>query len=353
LLMYAKNVFERVYIVLINDPGLEEGKPSWKILSELLRLLPSKDADLVMGPNIGEDAAILRLGDGFLVVHADPITTATSMIGWLAVHVSANDIAVRGVRPRWFVPVIMMPSGIEIDTVRKIFSDMGEALRTIGGVVIGGHTEISPDLSRPIIAMTAIGYTRNRVIMTRDARPGDKVLVIGHIGGEGAAVIASDFEKLLLSRGIDKRIIDEARRYVREISVVEKALRIKDYVNTMHDPTEGGVLQALREIALASGNDIIVDRNNFRVDNVVKIITESLGLDPLKLLSSGTLVATVPPKNLDKVVEILTEIGEKFSIVGDVVPGNGRLVLRGQGCETVIEDDIVDEIYKVWKNNLF
>ncbi len=352
--MYVRSVFGGEHIVLMpSNPGLEEGKPPWRILSELLSLLPSRDVDLVMGPSIGEDAAILRLGDGFLVVHADPITTATSMIGWLAVHVSANDIAVRGVRPRWFVPVVMMPSGIDTDTMRKIFSDMGEALRTIGGTVIGGHTEISPELSRPIIAMTAIGYTRSRVIMTRDAQPGDKILVIGHIGGEGAAVIASDFGKLLLSRGIDKRIINEARKYIKKISVVEKALKIKDYVNAMHDPTEGGVLQALREIALASGNDIIVDRNSFQVDDIVKIISEALGLDPLKLLSSGTLIATVPRKNLDKVMEILDEMGEKFSVVGDVVPGNGRLILRDHRRETVISEDIIDEIYKVWKNNLF
>jgi len=336
-----------------NKDFLSEGKLPWRLLSELLELLPSEDADLVMGPRIGEDAAVIRLKDGFLVAHADPITTAATMIGWLAVHVSANDIAVRGVKPRWFIPVVMIPAKTSIETMKKIFMDMAKALRSIGGIVIGGHTEVSPDLSHPIISMTAIGYTRGRVIFTRDAEPGDKVIVIGPIGGEGAAVIATDFEKILINRGVEPSTIVNARRYIEEISVVNKALRIKDYVNAMHDPTEGGVLQALREIALASGNDIIADKRKFPIDDTVERIAGALGLDPLKLLSSGALIATAPQRYLGKIESILLDLGEKYSVVGEVVEGKGKLVLVDDEGETIIDNDIVDEIYMVWKNNLF
>ncbi len=336
-----------------NKDYLSEGKLPWRLLSELLELLPSEDADLVMGPRIGEDAAVIRLRDGFLVAHADPITTAATMIGWLAVHVSANDIAVRGVKPRWFIPIVMIPTKTSTETTKKIFMDMAKALRSIEGIVIGGHTEVSPDLSHPIISMTAIGYTRGRVIFTRDAEPGDKVIVIGPIGGEGAAVIATDFEKILIDRGVEPSIIMEARRYIEKISVVDKALRIKDYVNAMHDPTEGGVLQALREIALASGSDIIVDKRKFPIDGTVKKIADALGLDPLKLLSSGALIATVPPRYLGKIESILLDLGEEYSVVGEVVEGKGRLLLVDDEEEIIIDNDIVDEIYMVWKNNLF
>ncbi|MGC9121460.1 MAG: AIR synthase related protein, partial [Thermogladius sp.] len=142
------------------------GKISWEELSRLIRFLPTSDVDLIIGPKLGEDAAVIRLKDGFLVVHSDPITTAFWRIGWYAVHVAANDIAVRGVKPRYFLPVVLLPPRMEAREVEEIFRDMGEAAREVSGVVIGGHTEVTPYLERPIISMTAIGYSTGRFVST-------------------------------------------------------------------------------------------------------------------------------------------------------------------------------------------
>lgn len=329
---------------------MKTGKLPWNILVELLSILPSKDIDLVIGPMIGEDAAVIRFKDGFLVIHVDPITAASEKIGWLAIHVAANDIAVRGVKPKWFLSTILLPKDIETRKIRSIFEDMRNALRDLNGVMIGGHTEITPGIDRPIIIITAAGYTCGRVILTRDARPGDNILIMGDIGGEGASIIAWDFENLLLEKGVNKNVIEKAKKYLWQISVVDKALVIKDYVNTMHDPTEGGILQGLREIALASNTSIVLDLDNILINDTIASITKAVGLDPLKILSSGTLIATIPPENKNFVEKLLEERNYSFMFCGYVKSGEpGKVFLKRNGkIIGVIDNDIVDEIYKLW-----
>ncbi len=330
---------------------LKEGKLPWSILSKLLDELPTSDPDVVVGPSIGEDAGVVRLGDGFLVVHSDPITTAVKRIGWYAVHIAANDIAVRGVRPRWFLPVILLSPKMDNRMVEELFHDMSSALKSIGGVVIGGHTEVTPGIDRPIVSMTVIGYSRKRVILTRDARVGDKILLIGRAGGEGVAVIASDYSYKLLDLGVKRSIIEKASEFLYDISVVDKALMLAEtgLVNSMHDPTEGGIIQALREIGAASGSCARIYRDQVPLDPVVEAISGALGIDPLKLLSSGSLVATIPPDKDSIVVKLLDEKGFTHSIIGEVVdceePGS-VMVVSGNRVD-VVKEDVIDEIYRV------
>ena len=330
---------------------LKEGKLPWSILSKLLGGLPTSDPDVVVGPSIGEDAGVVRLGDGFLVVHSDPITTAVKRIGWYAVHIAANDIAVRGVRPRWFLPVVLLSPKMDNRMVEDLFHDMSLALNSIGGVVVGGHTEVTPGIDRPIVSMTVIGYTRNRVIFTRDARIDDKILLIGRVGGEGAAAIANDYREELLSLGVKPSILEKASGFLMDISVVDKALMLAEtgLVNSMHDPTEGGVIQALREIGAASGSCIKIYRDQVSIDPVVKAISTALGIDPLKLLSSGSLVATIPPDAVNLVTKLLDEKGVTYSVIGEVVeckePGNVMIVSDDK--IEVVREDVIDEIYRV------
>lgn len=354
--MYVKSVLGGVDIDLRLDRAFNEGgKPSWSFLSKMISMLPTMDPDVIIGPNIGEDAAVIRFKDGFLVIHSDPITAATKRIGWLAIHIAANDIAVRGAKPRWFLPVILIPPKYPVENVKEIFKDMGEAAKHLKGTIIGGHTEFTPGIPRPIISTTAVGYSTDKVVLTKNARPGDKIYVIGRVGGEGASVAAWDFEDLLFEKGVSSDIISKAKEYFIDISVVDKALLIKDYVNSMHDPTEGGLLQGLREIAVASNTRIVVDADKVKLDKVVKEIALSLGLDPLKILSSGTLIATVPQENSRYVESLLQEKGYDYSVIGYISEhcSGGELVVK-YGNQTIrITDDVVDEIYKLWSKKSY
>src|SRR5919197_229995 len=80
-------------------------------LGELLSRLPAGDPRVVVGPRVGEDAAVIDFGERYLVAKTDPITFATEDIGWYAVHVNANDIATMGAEPRWFLATVLLPEG--------------------------------------------------------------------------------------------------------------------------------------------------------------------------------------------------------------------------------------------------
>jgi len=312
------------------------------------------DAKVLVGPRVGEDAAIVDIGDNnVLAIHVDPITEALERIGWLGVHVASNDIAVRGVRPRWFLSTILLSQSEHLEALDSITRQMDAALKEVGGMLIGGHTEVSPGIEKPIVIVTALGIgARDKVVLTGGARPGDYVIMTKAAGLEGTAIIASDFREKLLGLGISQSLVDEAMGFFKEVSVVKEALALAELkaVTAMHDPTEGGLLNGLLEIAMASGCVIEVHEDKIPVRAPTKIICKALNLDPLKLISSGVLVATVRPSLLDAALSALNDIGVSSAVIGRVLSrGDPKLLFyRSSGEVEEVLECLQDEISKLW-----
>ncbi len=332
------------------------GKLHPRLLKNIVyKSLGVDDPDVIVGPAIGEDAAVVSLGNGrVLVVHPDPITGSEELLGWLSIHIPCNDIAVTGARPRWLVTTLLLPEDYGEDSIRKIFNDMDNAAREVGVSIIGGHTEYTAGIDRPLVSVTAIGITdQDSFVATRNARPGDLVLMTKFAGLEATAVLASDFADELLEKGIDESIISSARRYAREVSVVREALLLaeKKLVNSMHDPTEGGIIGGLAEIAYASNTSIIAYASKIPVTRETIILSRAMGVDPLRSLGSGSLLATVSPNKAGEALRTLESIGVKATIIGEVVEKDECLVrLVSDKEETCISDVyVVDDIMRLWE----
>ncbi|WP_243679552.1 AIR synthase family protein [Vulcanisaeta souniana] len=286
---------------------------------------------------MGEDAAIVRIGNGYMAIHTDPITGAVEGIGWLAINIVANDIAVRGIKPRWFLLTLLLPHGINEGDIEKIMIDVNRALAELNGSLIGGHTEITPGIDRVIASTTAIGVGEHYVT-TSGAKPGDLVLVTKYIALEGTAVLATDFENELVRRGgVPREVINRAKGFVKEVSVVREALEIADLASAMHDPTEGGLLQGLLEIAEASDVKLRIDIDKVPILPETRQIFSALNMDPLASLSSGALVATIPRERIHTAGVKLSKLGINYSIIGEVVEGKPSI-------EVVKDDRIVNEV---------
>jgi len=203
------------------------GKLEAKLLKELLPTLPLDDRTVV-GPRIGEDAAVVDMGDRYLVAATDPITFATDLIGWYAVQVNANDVATMGATPKWFLATILLPEGrTDEQLVRGIFAQMSDACRHLSVAFIGGHTEITPGLSRPIVVGTMLGeVTKDRLVTSEGAQVGDLVLVTKGVPLEGCAIIAREKADELRRLGVPESLIVKAQGFLFEpgISVVRDAL---------------------------------------------------------------------------------------------------------------------------------
>ena len=308
-----------------------------------------------IGPSYGEDSAVINMGGLVIVTHVDPITAAGKLAGWLSVHIASNDVAVTGAEPRWILATILLPENATPDMVDEITRQLDQAAREIGVMIVGGHTEVTPGLDRPILVTTAIGVTRSDgYVPTSGAKPGDVVIMTKSAAVEGTAVLSTDFEDKLVERGVPRPVIEAGKEYLRMVSVVREALQLSGYglANSMHDPTEGGILGGLSEIAHSSRVRIVVREDAILISRETRMITRALGVDPLRLLGSGSLLATVPKDKESEAIEVLREAGVEAKVIGRVLEAasgevGAELIRRDGGVER-LSKLVPDEIYKLF-----
>ena len=304
---------------------LKNGKLPGRLLQELISGIPKTDADkrLLIGPGLGEDAAHILFGENTLLAKTDPITFATDRIGWYAVNVNANDIAVAGGTPKWFLATLMMPPGTTEAEVRDIFGQIGEAAYEIGVQLAGGHTEITPAVTQPVICGFMLGEApTSRTVSASGAQPGDAVVLTKGIAIEGTSILANECHEALVNAGINQSEIDSATAFLMNpgISVLKDAQTAVAVggVTAMHDPTEGGLATALQELAFASNVDIVIDQSAVNVLPECRKFCEALGIDAWGLISSGALLATVETEYQDEVVKELRDVGIEARVIGRV-----------------------------------
>ncbi len=311
-----------------------------------------QDNSVIIGPSYGEDAAIIDLGnDKVLVVHVDPITGAIEWLGWLAVHIACNDIAVRGVKPRWLLPVLYLPEDTTENLIDRITIQIDTAAKEVKVTIVGGHSEFTPDLSRPLISMTAIGVTRKgEYVITSGAKPGDYIIMTKSVAIEGTAILATDFREILKKKGVPDTLINRGASFLKRISVVPEALTLAEIgVNAMHDPTEGGLLGGLAEMAYASNVQIEVWEDKVPIAEETKVFCKELDIDPLKLISSGVLIASISEEKLKIALDKVKALGIPISVIGMAKKGLGLLVHRSNGSIEHIGRSVSDELYTLWE----
>jgi len=314
---------------------LPTGKLPPALLRDLLASLPQAD-EVVLGPGIGRDVAVVELEGHRLALKSDPITFATDEIGWYAVHVNANDLATVGAEPKWFLATLLLPEGrTDRALAARIVEDMVRAAEGVGVALVGGHTEITGGLSRPIVSGTMIGLLSQGVLVRPDGlRPGDAVLLTKGLAIEATAIIARELPDRLRSAGLSAEQIEEAARYLHDpgVSVLPDAriARKAGVVHAMHDPTEGGVVTALDELAEAANVGIDVDAA--ALANAMTPLTEAVcraaGIDPRGAISSGALLVALAPERAALAQAALDQAG---------IPSHriGTAVARRKGCRLI------------------
>jgi len=315
---------------------LPVGKLRASFLQAIFDRHPVKDERVLMGPRVGEDAAVIDLGDRCLVATADPITFATDDAAWYALQVNANDIAVRGARPRWFLATLLLPEGATTEaSVTAMFEQLAEACEELGVALVGGHTEVTHGLDRPIVAGTMLGEVeKDRLVTTGGAQVGDAIVMTKGIPLEGAAIIARERESALLARGVRPAVIRKARHFLRSpgLSVVPEAEIACELarVHAMHDPTEGGLATALWELAEAADVGLRIDGDRIVMLSEGVELCRAFGLDPLGTLASGCLLMTLAPADAGVVIHALARESIDCHYIGQVVPkAKGVMLVEG------------------------
>jgi len=327
---------------------LRLGKLERRLLEEIIfKRLGKRRRDILVGPSFGEDGSVVKTWSGDMVVAAmDPITGSGSMLGWLAVNVNANDVAVMGGEPRWFSATLLIPEDAEIAEIKEIASEIHSAAKRLGVGVITGHSEITPGITNPIIVGHMLGKLVSRKpIRSSDARAGDLIVMAKTAGIEGTAILSTDFAEILRDR-VPARVLERGRRFYRRISVVEHALKLakRGACRSMHDPTEGGVLGGVYEVAEASKLSFILYEDRVPVAAETKIICDALNCDPLRLIASGALIASIPEEDLRSVRRIIPGL----RVIGRFRRRRmGNVLVRRDGSEERIRGGVRDELWRL------
>ena len=312
---------------------LPTGKLPPELLDELLARHSRPDPRVVLGPRAGEDAAIIDMGDRYLVAKTDPITFATDEIGWYAVNVNANDIACCGAVPKWFLATLLLPEQrTDPALVERIFGQIAEACAALDVTLCGGHTEITYGLDRPIVVGQMLGEVApDAYLTTSGARPGDALILTKGIAVEGTAIIASE-KGAELAGGMSRAELDRCVAMLHDpgISVVPDAncAIAAGGVHALHDPTEGGVATGLWELARAAGVGVRVEEGALPVLEPCRALCRHFDLDPLGLIASGALLIAADPGAAGGIVASLAGIGIAASCIGTVVERSEGCVLR-------------------------
>ncbi|MCY3922213.1 MAG: AIR synthase related protein [Chloroflexi bacterium] len=288
----------------MTEQSLFAGKAPPEVLAALDAI---NTADVIQGPGVGRDAAIVEFGGQALVTTSDPITFVDADAGKLAVTVNANDIHAVGAEPLWLLATILAPVGTTPSALEALLRDLQSACAGEGIALVGGHTEVTDAVTRTVVSCTLIGRAAvDSVVPSDGALDGDVIVQAGAAAVEGTAILG--YPDLLQTPGIS---IATAARTLREVTGV----------HAMHDVTEGGIATAALELAEAAGfapelqrDDIIWLPDTLRV-------CEAHGLDPIGLLGSGTLLAAVSPDAVDEALSELSQAGVQASAIGRVGSG--------------------------------
>ena len=329
---------------LPGDGRSDEVLPLGKLAPDLLAGLigGALPPEVVIGPRVGEDACAIEVEAGVLVAATDPITLTGAQVGAHAAFVNANDVAVTGVRPRWFLACVLLPEGAGRGETAALFAGMRRALEQVGAVLVGGHTEVTAAVRQPVVAGQMLGTTAGRPVPTGGLRPGDVVVQIGPAPVEGAAVLADLLPTERLAP-VAAPVLEAARGALETpgISVVEPALAAaRAGAVALHDPTEGGLAAGLHEMAQASGVALTIDPDRVAWFGPGVSLCRAAGIDPWGTLASGALLAGFRADGSDDAQRELARGGMGGPVIGYAREGHGVTLVNGAPVPRFERDEL-------------
>lgn len=333
---------------------LPVGKLPPELLADLLAAAPVDDPDIIVGPGIGFDCAVVAAGERYFVFKSDPITFATDELGWYLVQVNVNDLVTTGARPRWMLVTLLLPEGTASASLVTTLSDqIYNACRALDIAVVGGHTEVTHGLNRPIAVAALIGEVAPEDLVTpAGMNPGDTLILTKGVPIEATSILAREFSTRLETH-FTAQEIELAANYLYDpgISVYEDARTVlaAGQITAMHDPTEGGLAAALWEMAEAANLSLIIERDAIPVPPLAAKLCEYFEIDPLAAIASGALLLSVRPGDAGNVLAALGERGITAATIGVAEEGPVNVWREEDGNRTLMARPKRDAIAQLFE----
>ena len=328
---------------------LPPGKIPVEILKEVVfKNLGVERGEVVLGPTAGVDGAVLDVGNKNAIVSMDPITGAVERIGWEAININANDVATFGVEPAFFFSCLLLPENADSKIVETISTQINAAAKELGIAIVGGHCESTPGLTNPIMVGCIMGLTeKGKYVTAAGAKAGDKLILTKSAGIEGTAILASDREEQL-KKVFTRAMLESAKHFYSQISVVKDALTAfkTGGVHAMHDPTEGGILNGIHEMADAANLGVQVFDDKITVEPETAKICRYYEIDPLQLISSGALLIASEPEAANKIIDALSQERIFAEVIGEFTPNaHKRTLIHKDDTPEMLQRPVSDHLW--------
>lgn len=353
----TREILNKNYGMKNSNKFLPTGKLPHDFLISMLEKYTMKPDNVIVGSKIGEDAAVIDIGEKYLLAKTDPITFVTDEIGYYTININANDIACKGGIPRWFLATVLLP---EHKTTKKmvdsIFSQLHRSCRDLNIALCGGHTEITYGLDRPIVIGLMLGEVeKNKLVDMRKVSPGDDILLTKGIAIEATSIIAREKEAELAEM-FSSELVEQSKNYLYDpgISVLREAQIANDFddIHAMHDPTEGGIAAGLFEIAKAANVGLKIEYDMIDILPECKLLCDVYELDPLGIIASGALLIVCDASVSQKLMETFEKNDINTCRIGKIMPQNyGMKMLLPDGDTTDLPYFAQDEITKFFSDN--
>lgn len=320
--------------------------PETVLKRSVLNQIRHRREEVILGPAVGEDFGLIDVnGEDVIVISADPVTGTPQDIGIYAVHITANDIASSGADCIGVMLTILLPENTDEAELRTLMQDAEGICRQLNIEILGGHTEVTKAVTRPVVTVTGIGKIKKKdILKTSGVKPGHEIVMTKWAGLEGTAILAKAKERELLSR-YPAAFLDGAKRMIDYISVVSEARIAKGAgISSMHNVSEGGIFGTLWEIGAASKVGLEVDLQKIRLKQETVEICEFFDLNPYMLASGGCLLIITEHGN--QMVDCLKGAGIPAAVIGRIKEGNDRIIINGEE-RRYLEPPKADELYKV------
>lgn len=329
---------------------MEIGKLSNEQLEKIVfSKIKYKHPKVLVGSAVGEDCSIIDFDNELCVISTDPITATTKNIGKLAVNVSCNDVAAKGVQPFAIMVTILAPPSVELEEIQQVMNDIIENANMNFIEIIGGHTEVTDAVNRTLVSITSIGKGKPTKLLLGEEKilPGDLLIMSKHAAWEGTGILYNDFKEQLdgILDANDKKEIE----YIEDnLSVIDEGVTASlSGVKMMHDVTEGGILGAAWEISEKAGMGIRINMDKIPLLQSTRKITEFFNINPYKLISSGVMMMVVSPDKIDVLSEKLDNKGIKISVIG-IFQKEDSVIVNENKTFSLLMPPYSDELYKAY-----
>ncbi|MBM7624097.1 AIR synthase family protein [Sporohalobacter salinus] len=317
--------------------------------SLILNQISVTNQDVLVKPNIGEDSAVIDFGEFVAVISTDPITGVQKGMGSLAVNVACNDIAANGAKPIGIQQTLLVPPETTEKEIIAITRDINKGAQELGIDILGGHTEITDIVTKPLVSCTAIGKTtKEKFVTSSEATVNDDIVVTKWVGLEGTSILATDYYEELLNLDVDKELLLTAKNFTDNISVLPEGLIGAEFgVNAMHDVTEGGLYGSLFELTEAAEVGFMIDQQKIPLHSATKSITTVLELNPYQLIGSGMMILTTSQG--DKLVQQLNEKDIPATVIGKIT--ENKRIIKTSTTEIELKEAPQDELWEFLAEN--